>query len=115
LDEALVSATALDAMARQLGDLHRRLQTELRRAVALAAPHMVRDDYKMMAQVPDLNETLKLVLAASGGPPVPEKDMLHLDVAERTGASLARQVDRHSKQVMGFRPADTIEEKSSHG
>jgi hypothetical protein len=114
LDEAVVSANALDAMARQFGDLYRRLQTELRRAVSLAAPHMARDDYRMLAQVPDLNETLKLVIANAGGPPVPEKNMMHLDVSERTSASVARQVERHRQQVMGFRPVDTTEKDSDH-
>jgi hypothetical protein len=113
LDEAVVSAQALDALARQFGDLYRRLQTELRRAVSLASPHMARDDYRMLSQVPDLNETLKLVIAASGGPPVPEAQMMHLSAAERTGASVAHQVERHRKLVMGFRPADTGKESAN--
>jgi hypothetical protein len=74
---------------------------------------MARDDHRMLAQVPDLNETLKLVIAASGGPPVPEKDMMHLDAAERTGASVARQVERHSKLVMGFCPEDTTKQEAA--
>jgi hypothetical protein len=100
LDEAVISAQALDAMAKQLGDLYGRVQAELRCTVSLAAPHMARDDYRMLAQAPDLNETLKLVIANAGGPPVPEKNMMHLDVSERTGASVARQVERHRQQVI---------------
>jgi len=111
LDEAVVSANALDALARQFGDLYRRLQTELRRAVSLASPHMARDDYRMLAQVPDLNETLKLVVANAGGPPGDPRTTLHLSAAEISGASIATMVERHSKLVMGFRPVDTAEKE----
>jgi hypothetical protein len=115
LDEAVVSAQALDALAKQFGDLYARCQSELRRGVALAAPHMLRDDYRLLSQVPDLNETMRLILAASGGPPVPEAQLQHLSAGERSGASVARQVERHSKLVMGFRPADIAAKEPANG
>ena len=114
LEEAVISAQALDAMAKQFGDLYGRVQTELRRAVALAAPHMLRDDYRLLSQVPDLNETLKLVIANSGGPAVDPRRTLHMSATEISGASVARQVERHRHQVMGFRPADTTGKESDH-
>jgi hypothetical protein len=111
LDEAVVSAQALDALAKQFGDLYARCQSELRRGVALAAPHMLRDDYRLLSQVPDLNETLKLVLDASGGPPVDPRTTLHLSTEQRLNASVAAVVERHRQQVMNFRPVDTAEKE----
>ena len=52
LDEAVVTAQAVDAMAKQFGDLYRRLQTELARAGTLAATHMTRLEQKMLVQPP---------------------------------------------------------------
>jgi hypothetical protein len=76
---------------------------------------MLRDDYRLLSQVPDLNETMRLILAASGGPPVPEAQLQHLSAGERSGASVARQVERHSKLVMGFRPADIAAKEPANG
>jgi hypothetical protein len=67
LDEAVITAQSLDAMARQFGDLYRRLQTELARAGTLAATHMTRLEHKMLVQPPSLDLPLRL-LWPSGGP-----------------------------------------------
>jgi hypothetical protein len=116
LDEAVITAQSLDAMARQFGDLYRRLQTELARAAALAATHMHRFEHKMLVQPPSLDLPLRLVVANAGGPQVAEREVLHLSAAERTGASVADVVTSHSQRVMAYRPVTVIEqEEADHG
>jgi hypothetical protein len=116
LDEAVVTAQALDAMAKQFGALYRRLQTELARAAALAATHLTCIEHKMLVQPPSLDLPLRLVIANAGGPPVAEREVLHLSAAERSQASVADAVASHSQRVMAYRPVTvTKQEETSHG
>jgi hypothetical protein len=110
LDEAAVTAAALEDVARQLGDLYRRLQSELRTAAGLAAPHLKRDEHKMLVQPPDLGDVLKLVVGNSGGPPVDPRSVMHLDAAR---ASIVDTVRAHSQRVKRFRPEDMTEQKDA--
>jgi hypothetical protein len=115
LDEAVVTAQAVDAMAKQFGDLYQRLQQELGRASALAATHMTRIEHKLLVQPPSLDLPLRLVIANAGGPPVAEREVLHLSAAERNQASVADAVASHSQRVMAYRPVTVTEEDPNHG
>ena len=116
LDEAVITAQSLDAMARQFGDLYRRLQTELARAAGLAATHMHRFKHTLMVQPPSLDLPLRLVIANSGGPPVAEREVLHLSTVERSQASVTDAVTSHSQRVMAYRPVTvTKQEDLDHG
>jgi hypothetical protein len=116
LDEALVTAAAADDMTKQLGDLYRRLLTELRTAAGLVARHLERDEHKLMVQPPNLDDALRTMLANVGGPQVDPRSTLHLSAAERSQVSIAAAVADHGRRVMSYRPATVTEpEDADHG
>jgi hypothetical protein len=113
LADAAVTAQSLDSLLRSSGDLYSQLQRLMAEAAARVGRHLARPEHNL--GVPDLADVAKLVIANSGGPPVDPRTTLHLDAAERDRASVARQVEYHTRQVMARRPTSTTEqEESSH-
>jgi hypothetical protein len=111
LAEASVTAAAIDSLLAQAGGLYRDLRQQMTAAGARISPHLRRPEYNV--PLPNLDLTLKLVVANGGGPAVPERELVHLDAAERSRASIASVIHRHADMVLRFRPA--AEEETSHG
>jgi hypothetical protein len=102
LTGASVTAAALDSLLAQVGGLYRDLRRQMAEAGARISPHLRRPEYNV--PLPNLDLTLKLVIGNAGGPSVPERELLHLDVGERRQACVAAVVARHTTQVLRHRP-----------
>jgi hypothetical protein len=107
LTEAEVTAAAIDSLAAQLGGLYQQLRQQMAQAGAQISPHLRRAEYNV--PLPNMDLTLKLVVANNGGPVVPERELLHLDVGERRQACVAAVVTNHARQVLRFRPEQEID------
>lgn len=113
LDEAAISARALDSLLAQAGDLYGRIQRQMAEAASRVGRHLARPEYAVPP--PPLADTLRLVLSNAGGPPIDGRLVLHMDPAERSSASVAGVIKSHSRQVMGYRPiGPATEEDSDH-
>ena len=74
--------------------------------------HLARVEYNV--PLPDIDDTLRLVLRNAGGPPVDPSATLHLDARERDQITIAAVVASHSQHVLTYRPVTTTEQESSH-
>ena len=109
LTEAEVTAAALDSLLAQVGSLYQQLRQQMADAGKRASPHLARAEYNV--PLPNFDLTLKLVVANGGGPAVPEREVIHMDPAERRQACVTAVVSRHAREVLRFRPV--TEEDSS--
>jgi hypothetical protein len=114
LTEAEVTGAALDSLLAQVGSLYQQLRQQMAEAGRRVSPHLARPEYNV--PLPNFDLTLKLVVANGGGPPVPGREVQHLDPAERAQASIAAVVTRHARQVMGYRPIGPADQEGTdHG
>jgi hypothetical protein len=111
LADATVTAQSLDSLLRSAGDLYSQLQRLMASAAARVGRHLSRPEHNI--PLPDIDDTLRLVLSNAGGPQA--GPTLHLDAAERARATIAHVIEIHGRQVMARRPTSTIEQEPSHG
>lgn len=111
LDEAAVTAGALDSVLKSAGDLFSQVQQLMTEAAARVGRHLARPEYAV--PLPDIDNVAKLVLSNAGGPPVVPSTTLHLDAAQQAQANIAAIVARHSRQVMAHRPTSTTEQEEA--
>jgi hypothetical protein len=111
LNEALTTAGDLDSVLRSAGDLYSQLQRLMAEAAARVGRHLSRPELNI--PLPDLADTLRLVLSNAGGPQA--GPTLHLSAAERDQATIAHVIEIHTRQVLARRPISATEQESSHG